>query len=71
MSEGGGGARGPAGLGAPPSTLDEFRNNTKNRPWDIRDISGDIVEFCQVHTHGHTHIYIHTHVMVVVVVVFF
>lgn len=29
------------------STLDEFRNNTKNRPWDIRDISGDIVEFCQ------------------------
>ena len=35
-------------LGAPPSTLDEFRNNTKNRPWDIRDISGDIVEFCQV-----------------------
>jgi len=29
------------------STLDEFRNNTKNRPWDIRDISGDIVDFCQ------------------------
>lgn len=26
---------------------DAGRNNTKNRPWDIRDISGDIVEFCQ------------------------
>ena len=49
-------------LGVPPSTLDEFRNNTKNRPWDIRDISGDIVEFCQ-DQHGTvstTHLLIHS-----------
>jgi hypothetical protein len=35
------------GGGSASSTLEDFRNNTKNRPWDIRDISGDIVEFCQ------------------------
>jgi len=31
----------------PSEILEEFRSNSKNKVWDIKDITGHIVEFCQ------------------------